>query len=101
MLWYCPGCEHAHCIRAQTGAAPSPAWDISGTPEVPTFSPSVHCWHDKGKLVDDVWQSSGERVTTCHCFVREGGIQFLPDCAHALAGQTVPMPAWPDGYGGG
>jgi hypothetical protein len=28
----------------------------------------------------------------CHCFIRDGQIQFLLDCTHALAGQTVPLP---------
>ena len=27
-------------------------------------------------------------------FVTDGNIQFLADCTHALAGQTVPMPDW-------
>ena len=30
----------------------------------------------------------------CHSFVVNGQIQFLPDCTHALAGQTVPIPDW-------
>jgi hypothetical protein len=31
----------------------------------------------------------------CHVFIKAGMIQFLGDCTHALAGQTVPIPAWP------
>lgn len=31
----------------------------------------------------------------CHCFVRNGMIEFLSDCTHALAGQTVPVPDMP------
>lgn len=27
----------------------------------------------------------------CHSFVRDGLIQYLPDCTHHLAGQTVPL----------
>lgn len=33
----------------------------------------------------------------CHCFIRNGMIEFLTDCTHNLAGQTVPMvdlPEW-------
>jgi hypothetical protein len=29
----------------------------------------------------------------CHSWVKNGEIQFLSDCDHALAGQTVPLPA--------
>ena len=31
----------------------------------------------------------------CHTFVTDGRIQFLGDCTHALAGQTVDLPDWP------
>lgn len=30
---------------------------------------------------------------TCHSFVRDGQIEFLSDCTHALAGKTVSLPA--------
>lgn len=30
----------------------------------------------------------------CHSFVVDGQMQFLGDCTHALAGQTVPIPEW-------
>lgn len=29
----------------------------------------------------------------CHSFVRDGQIEFLGDCTHSLAGQTVPLPS--------
>lgn len=32
----------------------------------------------------------------CHSFVRNGHWQFLNDCAHKLAGKTVPLPPLPD-----
>jgi hypothetical protein len=28
----------------------------------------------------------------CHSFVRDGRIEFLSDCTHSLAGQTVELP---------
>jgi hypothetical protein len=31
----------------------------------------------------------------CHSFVTDGRIQFLNDCTHPLAGQTVDIPEWP------
>lgn len=32
----------------------------------------------------------------CHSFIKNGQWQFLSDCAHELAGQTVPMVPLPD-----
>jgi hypothetical protein len=47
----------------------------------PTFTPSLLCnQHDPG--------------SRCHLFVTDGRIQFLDDCHHRLAGQTVDMPDW-------
>ncbi len=28
----------------------------------------------------------------CHSFVRDGRIEFLGDCTHKLAGQTIELP---------
>ena len=36
-------------------------------------------------------------TTVCHSFVTGGRIQFLSDCTHALAGQTVDLTDWPIG----
>jgi len=44
----------------------------------PTFTPSL--------LVNDHYPTS-----RCHLFLTDGKIQFLSDCHHALAGQTVDM----------
>jgi hypothetical protein len=30
----------------------------------------------------------------CHLFIRDGALQFLSDCTHKLAGQTVDMVPW-------
>jgi hypothetical protein len=31
----------------------------------------------------------------CHSFVVDGRMQFLSDCTHVMAGQTVDIPVWP------
>lgn len=81
MLFFeCPGCEMLHGVNVsrQTG----PKWQWDGNAHTPTFSPSV--------LVTYKWGlEQSERV--CHSFVRGGCIEFLGDCTHKLAGQTVPM----------
>lgn len=80
----CPGCGWPHDINvAVNPAAPNrPVWTWNGSDEKPTFSPSI--------LVHDGFPS----VVVCHSFVRDGQIQFLADCNHALAGKTVELPDW-------
>lgn len=68
--FYCPGCKCSHVFDSR--------WTFNGDLERPTFSPSLLCN-----------QNDSER--RCHLFVREGKIEFLGDCAHHLAGQTVEM----------
>ena len=69
-MFWCPGCKMNHSFDSR--------WTFNGNVDKPTFSPSllVHSdgYHKK-----------------CHSFVREGKIQFLGDCEHELAGQTVDM----------
>jgi hypothetical protein len=54
----------------------APCWKWNGDVLKPTLSPSLLTW------TDDV---------RCHSFIREGRIQFLQDCSHELAGQTVDL----------
>ncbi|SDI15562.1 DUF6527 family protein [Pseudomonas panipatensis] len=60
---------------------PRNAWN--GDVDRPTFAPSV--------LVTYPWGPEQMQVR-CHSFVRDGRIEFLSDCTHALAGQTVNLP---------
>jgi hypothetical protein len=32
------------------------------------------------------------RVTDCHYHLRAGVIEYCGDCAHALAGKSIPLP---------
>jgi len=57
----------------------------------PTFTPSLitgrPVWtgsQKDGKWVDEI----------CHSYITEGRIQYLVDCTHAMAGQTVEIPDW-------
>ena len=71
-LFWCPGCKECHSFDKR--------WDFDGNMENPTFKPSL--------LVNANTPSLGKR---CHLFVRKGKIEFLADCHHSLAGQTVDM----------
>ena len=76
----CPGCKERHTLKVRP--APSPSWEFNGDYDRPTFRPSI--------LVslpgDDEFPPE-----VCHSFVTNGQIQFLSDCTHSLAGQTVDL----------
>lgn len=78
-VFWCPGCECGHQVDSRK-------WKFNGDIVRPTVSPSL--------LVNK------DRVAVehrCHTFIKDGNIQFLPDCTHKLAGKTVPLtgPPWP------
>lgn len=74
-LYMCPGCgyEHAFGLKSEGG---NHEFDMNL--DKPTVSPSL------------VYNFSPGRK--CHSFIRNGMIQFLGDCDHALKGQTVNLP---------
>lgn len=78
--FWCPGCDGLHVVVVKK--ANGSCWQWDGNVDAPTISPSI--------LV-----SGGGDNARCHSFVRSGQIQFLSDCTHRLAGQTVPIPDWP------
>lgn len=90
MLFFaCPGCKILHGVNIERDGRPR--WTWNGSALHPTFSPSV--------LVQYPWRllESGEREQiVCHSFVTDGRIQFLDDCTHHLAGQTVAIPPLED-----
>lgn len=76
---WCPGCKMLHKINVNmpnrhTGAK----WTWDHNSLSPSFTPSVQVG-----------------ATQCHYFINAGRIQFLGDCKHELAGQTVDMVAIP------
>lgn len=77
----CPGCGTEHTVLVGVGGSGA-RWLWNGNLDRPTLSPSVlvRVDFDGGKL-----------AKICHSFVIDGQIQFLNDCTHKLAGQTVPM----------
>lgn len=99
----CPGCMETHVIPVSTDHHPGRSWGWNGDALKPTFTPSIHV---KGLQTErEGWEWTGEWVRgadgqplpqSCHSFVREGQIQFLGDCSHNLAGQTVDIPAYPE-----
>lgn len=81
----CPGCKDEHVVTT----APHPnAWGFNGSVDAPTFTPSILA-HEHPMMLADGTKGVQPR---CHSFVTDGRIQFLGDCGHALAGQTVDLP---------
>lgn len=83
---YCPGCEYNHEIPTSRAHNPAgPCWEFSGTTDNPTFSPSL--------LIpkQEYEESPEDNWPQCHSFIRNGQIQYLSDCTHKLAGQTIDM----------
>jgi hypothetical protein len=105
MMFECPGCEMSHMVNvAGTG---KPVWGWNGSMDRPTFTPSVlvswDCMSEVGRARSKVFRDQYGRYPdhtenpydehhVCHSFVTDGRIQFLGDCTHKLAGQTVDLP---------
>lgn len=91
LMFRCPGCEEMHGI--QVGDGPGPRWGFNGNHERPTFTPSILVrWSEPSDVPEEFDDTSKDKQMVCHSFVTGGQIQFLGDCTHALAGQTVPLP---------
>jgi len=67
---YCQGCKCHHVFDDR--------WAFNSDFEKPTFSPSMLVNKDRAE-------------SRCHSFVTDGKIQFLSDCFHELAGQTLDL----------
>ncbi len=79
----CPGCNETHVLPTKP-ESPS-GWEFNGDLERPTLAPSI--------LVHACVAKDGRELTPrCHSYVRDGKIEFLADCTHALRGQTVELP---------
>lgn len=98
LMFECPGCDSIH--RISYGEGPGPRWAWNGSEELPTINPSILVQYDRWVppavpgLPMPVEQHKVSEV--CHSFITDGKIQFLGDCTHSLAGQTVPLPEWDD-----
>lgn len=87
VTFWCPGCEEYHQIDTAK-------WEFNGDFEKPTFSPSYLTWLDPNPEANTERKPEWEKFRLgfrCHSFIKEGKIEFLSDCTHKLAGQTVDM----------
>lgn len=97
LLW-CPGCEitdddghkHGglHGLPVTGDGTKRPTWGWNGDLVNVTLDPSILTRTKRGE---------DQTEFVCHSFLRNGQWQFLGDCTHALANQTVamlPLPDW-------
>jgi hypothetical protein len=98
--FYCPGCEGYHGVWTKDRVDVGPKWDFDGNMEQPTFSPSLLIQYDMwtppvtSENIEEWKVNPWEQKPVkhiCHTFIKAGKIQFLSDCTHHLAGQTVDM----------
>lgn len=100
LAFWCPGCEYevpnegthggAHLLPISDPGDGRPVWTFTGTVESPTLSPSVL------SNIPFRWVNGEASSFICHSFLREGKLEFLGDCTHQYANQTVPLPPMPD-----
>jgi len=104
LSFICPGCNGRHVISHNDPEGGAPNWDFNGNFDNPTISPSIlvrgTVLTDKGDADIKAWCDAGypKRIEPfesipriCHSYITDGNIQFLSDCTHELAGQTVPL----------
>ena len=78
--FYCQGCHSDHGIWITKRNRKGAIWIFDGNLDKPTISPSINCGCDDHQV-----------NYRCHFFIKAGMIEFLSDCTHSLAGQTVEM----------
>lgn len=102
----CPGCGLSHTLPTQDtpeGVTRAARWHFNGDYERPTLKPSILSRHyqptpegwemmDRGDPLPEGMDRYPGTDEVCHSYVTDGRIQFLGDCTHALAGQTVDLP---------
>ena len=96
MVWFrCPGCGENHGLPVGEGVR-HPRWTFNNDKQKPTLTPSILS-RSTVSITDEQHAAimRGEKVTpvdvVCHSFVKDGMIQFLSDCTHKFAGQTLPL----------
>lgn len=83
---WCPGCRVVHTVPVNSPGQIGNAWDYRCENGRPSLAPSL--------------KHSGYTVhgpCECHYFITNGTIQYLSDCNHKYAGQTIELPDIPEG----
>lgn len=84
---WCPACKELHPFAVDKPFSNGARWTWNGKTDKPTFSPSMNITvgpHGEEK-----------RIERCHYWLRDGRIQYLPDCTHEMKGKTIDLPPIP------
>lgn len=79
----CPGCECLHAFNDAT-------WEFNGDITKPTLRPSFLTHGGRPKPGNGLPHDT--EIFRCHSFIKDGMIEFLSDCTHKLASQTIELP---------
>lgn len=84
IFFWCPGCARSHSVypRPLQNPITGASWTWNGDRDKPTLFPSI--------LVKTEF-TENRPAKVCHLFVTDGTIQYLSDCTHSMAGQTIEM----------
>ena len=80
IAFWCPGCNAIMQVCPKR-------WNWNGDVDSPTLSPSI--LQTVGPYPEGSKRAGQKDI--CHCFVREGNIEFLGDCTHDKRG-VMPLP---------
>lgn len=83
IFWFCPGCGHTHTVPVALERVPGKLWGFNGNDEKPTITPSILNFYEH--------PDTKQRITTCHCHIRDGQIAYCDDNPHRYNGRTIPM----------
>lgn len=78
----CPGCLSLHAIGKNIHI-------FNNDFDKPTFMPSLLCTWAQFEVPND--PNTNPVDMRCHSYIKDGRIQFLSDCTHKLANQTVDL----------
>jgi len=101
ILIYVPGPFHNRMLPiilkgSRDKCERSPIWSWNGDTEKPTLKPSI-LTNGKRQMTDEEYQRAmkGEKIELddmrCHTWINDGKVQFLNDCTHEFAGQTLDL----------
>ncbi len=79
----CPGCNETHTITTR--------WTFNGDLDNPTVSPSIRIFHPANPNEPEEFKEY-RKEHMCHSYIKNGKIEFLPDCTHHLVNQEVDLP---------
>lgn len=99
---FCPACDETHQLYVEPKEG-RVCWGFNNDFHKPTFTPSLlvrrgHYAQGQSKTAEDCYycndpegKECGYKCGICHSFIKDGMIQYLNDCTHEMAGQTVEL----------